>query len=263
MLCSSESLYGIKKYHVEMLESSDKMLFKSIFQSPCTTPTVAYYLETGAIQVRYLLQGRRIMFLWSLLQKSEDELARKVYNAQKEFRVKDDWIFDLEKDLDDFGIEFDEEKISKMKKETFKKLVFGKMREFSHSKLLEEKDGKNMSRIAGLTSHYGMKEYLSSEKLNLDEKRLLFQLRTRMVEVRTNYKNKHGDNLNCTLCQSQSEESQEHLLVCPGLAEIPVNPSVKYQNIFGNLDGQVEAVKHWTKLMSLRRIKLKEQEISQ
>ena len=263
MLCSSESLYGIKKYHIEMLESSDKMLFKSIFQSPCTTPTVAYYLETGAIQVRYLLQGRRIMFLWSLLQKSEDELARKVYNAQKEFRVKDDWIFDLEKDLDDFGIEFDEEKISKMKKETFKKLVFGKMREFSHSKLLEEKDGKNMSKLAGLTSHYGMKEYLSSEKLNLDEKRLLFQLRTRMVEVRTNYKNKYGDNLNCTLCQSQSEESQEHLLVCPGLAEIPVNPSVKYQNIFGNLDGQVEAVKHWTKLMSLRRIKLKEQEISQ
>ena len=108
-----------------------------------------------------------------------------------------------------------------------------------------------------------MKEYLSSEKLNLDEKRLLFQLRTRMVEVRTNYKNKYGDNLNCTLCQSQSEESQEHLLVCPGLAEIPVNPSVKYQDIFGNLDGQVEAVKHWTKLMSLRRIKLKEQEISQ
>ena len=72
---------------------------------------MAYYLETGAVQIRYLLQGRRIMFLWSLLQKSEDELARKVYNAQKEFRVKDDWIYDLEKDLEDFGIEFVEEKI--------------------------------------------------------------------------------------------------------------------------------------------------------
>ena len=163
---------------------------------------MAYYLETGAILIRYLLQGRRILFLLSLLQKSEDELARKVYNAHKEFRVKDVWILDLKTDLDDFGKEFDEEKISKMKKETFKKLVCEKIREFYHSKLLEEKDGKNMSKLAWLTSHYGMKEYLSSEKLNLDEKRLLFQLRTRMVEVRTNYKNKYGDNLNCTHCQS-------------------------------------------------------------
>ena len=263
MLCSTESLYGIKKCHVEMLESSDKMLFKSLFQSPCTTPTVSYYLETGAIQIRYLLQGRRIMFLWSLLQKSEDELARKVYNAQKQFRVKDDWIYDIEKDLADFGIDFDEEKISSMKKHTFKKLVCEKMREFSHSKLLEEKDGKNLSKLSGLSSHYGMKEYLSSEKLNVDEKCLLFNLRTRMVDVRSNYKTKYGEeNLNCTLCETQSEESQEHLLQCPELSDISADSSLRYQDIFGGLDVQIKAAKHWSKLISLRKIKMREKEIS-
>ena len=113
MLCSSEALYGIRSVHIEMLETCDKMFFKSVFQSPCTTPTVTYYLETGAIRIKYLLKGRRIMYLWTILQKSEDELVRKVYNAQKQFRIQDDWIEDIEEDLDDFGIEFDEGKMKK------------------------------------------------------------------------------------------------------------------------------------------------------
>ena len=73
MLCSTEALYWITNNHVEQLESCDKMLFSAIFKSPSTTPTVAYYLETGAIQVKYLLKGRRIMFLWSILQQAETE----------------------------------------------------------------------------------------------------------------------------------------------------------------------------------------------
>ena len=259
MLCSSEALYGIKKFHIEMLEACDKMLFKSVFQSPCTTPTVAYYLETGAIQIKYLLKGRRIMFLWSILQKSEDELVRKVYNAQKQFRVKDDWIDDIEKDLDDFGIDFDEEIFSKMKNHAVKKLVNQKMREFSHSSLLAEKDGKNLSKLAGLSSHYGMKDYLVTERLTTEQKQLLFSLRTRMVDVRTNYRTKYGTNLSCSLCQIQAEESQEHLLTCTGLSEIPKNSSIKYEDIFDNLEKKVEAVKHWSKLITLRKIKLKEQ----
>ena len=263
MLCSSEALYGIKKSHIEKLESCDKMLFKSVFQSPCTTPTVAYYLETGSVQIKYLLQGRRIMYLWNILQKSDQELARKVYDAQKQFRVKDDWIEDIEQDLDEFGIEFDEEKISKMKNENFKKIVIEKMRELAHSSLLAEKDGKEMSKLSGLSSHYGMKDYLETERLSIKEKQLLFNMRTRMVTVRTNYKMKYGTNLSCTLCTPNTEDSQEHLLDCPGLYNVPRNSSVKHADIFDHLDKKIEAVKYFSKLIKERRIKLKEMELSQ
>ena len=63
MLCSSEALYGITKTHVEQLESVDKFLFKSVFQSPCSMPIATYYLETGSIPIRFLLKGRRLMYL--------------------------------------------------------------------------------------------------------------------------------------------------------------------------------------------------------
>ena len=58
MLYSSEALHGITKAHISQLESCDTLLFKTIFASPSSTPTVAYYLETGAVPMRFLLKGR-------------------------------------------------------------------------------------------------------------------------------------------------------------------------------------------------------------
>ena len=118
-----ESLQGLTKPHVDQLESCYKDLFRQIFQSPCTTPTAAYYLETGATKISFLLRGRRIMYLWNILQNSDDELVKKVYNAQKVLPVKDDWIFSVKEDLEILGIPFDEENIRTTKKESFKKLV--------------------------------------------------------------------------------------------------------------------------------------------
>ena len=70
MLCSSEALHGITNTHIAQLESVDTMLFKSVFQAPFSTPIAAYYLETGAIPIRYVLIGRRLMYLWTILQKN-------------------------------------------------------------------------------------------------------------------------------------------------------------------------------------------------
>ena len=50
-------------------------------------------------------------------------------------------------------------------------------------------------------------------------------------------------------------------LICPGLNEVPRNPSVKYQDIFDNLEKKIEAVKYFSKLLKLRKIKLKEKEL--
>ena len=155
------------------------------------------------------------MYLWNILQHSDEEMLRKVYNAQKLFPVKDDWIHSVKEDLDILGISFDEEKIKSTKKEAFKKQVNTKIREASHSSLLEDKKGK----LENLSSHYGMKEYLSTDKLSLQHKQLLFNLRTRMVMVKCNYRRKYEGNLLCTLCDPQAEESQEHLLICPALLE--------------------------------------------
>ena len=173
------------------------------------------------------------------------------------FPVKDDWIHQIESDLEDLGIEFDEVRIKNMKKAKFKEIVLEKMRESSHTHLLQEKD-QNLSKLDELSSDYQMKDYLKTNRLTLQEKQLLFSLRTRMVPVKSNFKKKYGNDLSCMLCD-KFEESQQHLLACP---ELLPQSDVNYMDLFGSLEEQIKAAKHWSNVMMERRIKLKMKESS-
>ena len=77
----------------------------------------------GAISIRFVLIGRRLMYLWTILQKNEEELVSKVYQAQKLFPVKDDFIHQIKEDMNDLGLDIEDEMIKNMKKKKFKTLV--------------------------------------------------------------------------------------------------------------------------------------------
>ena len=105
MLCSTEALIGLNNTHVEKLEQVDRIFFRRLFEVPRSTAIEAFYFETSTMPVRFLLVGRRLMFYWTILQKGEDELVRKVFNSQKAFPVKNDFICLIDSDLELCGIE--------------------------------------------------------------------------------------------------------------------------------------------------------------
>ena len=260
MLCSSEALYGITNPHIAQLESVDNMLFKSAFQSPSTTPIAAYFLETGAIPIRFILKGRRLMYLWTILQKNDEELVSKVFKAQKLFPVKDDFVHQINEDMEDIGLELKEEEIKNMKKSKFKSLLKDKLKGAAHNYLVKKKEG--LSKLNNLSSDFSFKEYLATEKLSTSEKQLLFKLRTRMIHVKGNYSSMYKDDMSCHLCNTNSVESQEHLLVCQSLTHLNESHSVKYMDIYSdNLDKQIAAVKCWSIILKARTIKLNDMKL--
>ena len=261
MLCSSEALHGITSAHIKQLESCDTILFKTIFSTPGSTPTAAFYLETGAVPIRFLLKGRRLMFLWNILQKDSDELVKKVYEAQKLFPTKDDFFNQIKEDCDDIGLGWNENTIKNMKKNKFKVLVQNKVRNAAHTYLIEKKE--KLSKLDNLSSDYTFKDYLGCHGLSITEKQLLFKLRTRMIDVKANYPNLYKGELFCSLCDSNTIENQQHILICPSLI-VHSSTKIQYTDIFSdNTEKQIEAVKHWSKVLKLRKIKLKMKETSQ
>ena len=53
----------------------------------------------------------------------------------------------------------------------------------------------------------------------VERARMAFRLRARMVKgVKMNYKSMHRNNLNCEECDMNEQETQEHIMVCPGWA---------------------------------------------
>ena len=98
-------------------------------------------------------------------------------------------------------------------------------------------------------------EYLLDSRISKNEAKLLFKLRTRMYNVKSNFKNMNNLNLTCDLCKSQICD-QPHLLQCRVLQnsvpELKSNISVKYSHIFGDQEKIVPAIKLLTKIIKVR-----------
>ena len=101
-----------------------------------------------------------------------------------------------------------------------------------------------------------IERYLTGNDLSVEECKFLFAIRTRMVEIRGNYKEKYLDT-NCPLC-TDFEDTQEHMLHCSYLVtegEI-VKYLPEYKNIFGrNLIKQNEVLRLLMNRYKMRKLK--------
>ena len=91
ILTNSEVWYNMKDEHFKVLEAADNDLMRKIFKAHSKTACELFFLETGKIPIRYIVSKRRLMYLWHILKQKDDELIRKVYNAQKLKCTKGDW----------------------------------------------------------------------------------------------------------------------------------------------------------------------------
>ena len=104
-----------------------------------------------------------------------------------------------------------------------------------------------------------MKPYLKNYELSIEEKKVMFSLKNRLIDVKVNYKKKYKDELECRLC-GYPEESQSHLVVCPEiLSEDKPREAFEnysYDNIFSSdIKKQTHLIrKH---LLKMWRIQLK------
>ena len=90
ILCNSEVLYGLKKSHIETLESVDKYFWRKVFNCPISTPTETFFMESNTIPLRFILISRRLMYYWNIVQMDDSQLVKRVFNAQKISSCQDD-----------------------------------------------------------------------------------------------------------------------------------------------------------------------------
>ena len=109
-------------------------------------------------------------------------------------------------------------------------------------------------------SELKMQDYLQTNLLNTTQKKILYKLRVRMINVSNNM----GIKVQCSLCQEDSADeqnldSQEHLLVCPRIKdevkEIRDNTTVAHDDIYSdNIIKQKAAVVLFQKAIRTRSI---------
>ena len=191
---------------------------------------------------------RRLLYWWNIINLEEDSMLYKVYIAQKNKPVRGDWVKLLDEDKKEFNLKSmsdNDLKRTFKSKTSFKKYIKKKAIEITEKYLNSKKERHTKLDNLKFTK-LKCAPYLNDPRISQREAKLLFNLRTRMYQVKSNYKKKYPNNLTCDLCKSATCE-QSHLMECSKLKqevpELQQNTEVKYMHIFSNNDKIVPAIK--------------------
>ena len=135
------------------------------------------------------------------------------FQTQLKTKKKKDWVSQVLVDIHELKLKVDFEDIKKMKKSELKKRLNNAVDEKTLNDLQNVK--KSHSKVKHLKhTKLEMQRYFKAGKLKIsqEEVRTIFKMRSRVSDVKTNFRNKY-DSLLCDLCYEE-DESQEHLLNC-------------------------------------------------
>ena len=113
-LTNVEAWYNEKEEHLKILEAADNELMRKLLNAHSKTACELLFLETGKILIRHIIYKKRFMYLWHILKQNDDQLTKKVYDAQKIRCTKGDWYLTIQIKRNKYGIAETDEEISKL-----------------------------------------------------------------------------------------------------------------------------------------------------
>ena len=87
LLTNSEVWVEMDKEATKSLEDLQKLFFRVVLQVPCSTPSAAFYWQTGMVELEYEVMKRKLNFINSLKNLDGDTLAKQIFDQQ----VKNKW----------------------------------------------------------------------------------------------------------------------------------------------------------------------------
>ena len=213
VLCNSETWFNLTKAELDLLETVDVMLLRSILGAPISTPKEMLYLELGVIPYRDIIRGRRLTFLHYILNQDPNSVIFKVLEAQIDNQTSKDWVTTVLEDLKALELEATFADIRGIKKMKWKNIVKNIIKEKALEQLNLRK--QKHSKVNKLKHNkLEMQSYFLGNELNItkDEIRLIFQIRSRVIKIKSNMKGSF-ENYECEVCLKENE-SQEHIYNC-------------------------------------------------
>ena len=179
------------------------------------------------------LKKMRCTFLKQILKQDKDSQIYKFFELQLNNPVKGDWVSTCLSDLLELEIKQTLEEIKSMSAYKFKNLLKSKI-EIKALEYLQRKRGSKGQEIECKTLE--MSEYLLpfNSKLNIEEKRRLFEMRNRMSKIPINFGNKEEK------CICGAVETMPHIYTCNLINNTKPNIN-DYNEIYnGNLMNQID-----------------------
>ena len=192
-----------------MCEELQELYWRTVLQVPKGTPKVMLRAETGSLKMKFRIWKEKVRIV-ERIRNQERSLAKAIHEEQ----LAMGWP-GLAKEVKEIckviGVE--DVNVNHVKKEELDEAIL-----YANQKDLKE-DIERYEKLKDVKGEDYRKEQEYMMWKGVDKSRMAFRLRTRMLnKVKMNYKNMHRGNLKCEECELDEEETQEHMVVCPGWA---------------------------------------------
>lgn len=255
VLCNSEAWFNLTKSELDLLETVDLELLRSILKVPKSTPKEMLFLELGVMPLREMIRERRLNFLSYILKQGPETMIYRVFETQCKNKTSKDWISTVLSDLEylELNVTFDDiQKMSKSKwKSEIKKAVRNKSFKIlenikqTHSKVNKLKHQK-----------LEMQPYFLPNRLKCTQEdiQLIFKMRSNITRVKMNMQQIY-DTHECSMCMKENE-TQEHIYKCEEiwkLREKKYEKIIEYEKILtGNVMEKLEIAKIFKENMKIK-----------
>ena len=201
-------------------------ILKRILMVPTTTPREALYIETGLLDIEATIQKNTVN-TENRIRKGQNKYMQKIIKIDQ----KGSWKKHNDEIKQKSGIQEDD---MEQKRNRTKGKVHEKIANAFKNRI--ESSGEDKSKVKHLIEGKGewkpnrRQKYMS--RLTRMEVSVIFKARTRMLDVKDNFRNKYRDDI-CRKCRVE-KETQKHVLdECPGIHETDMSRVAK-EDIFSD-----------------------------
>ena len=207
------------KSEMKMMNTILDAIIKRILMCPISTPREMLYWETGLLDIEHIIIKNRLMYARKMEKKDNTKLEKAV-NWEK----STSWKSAVEKDLNEMGLEIKAGN-TEIKTAVKKRLEEKMNREGAGKSKVNYYEAYAQERKVGKRKGYMSKgsRFITSN---------IFIARSRMIEVKCNYKNKY-QNYMCRYC-GDNEETQKHIMEECNNIDREQYPKVNEREIFND-----------------------------
>ena len=206
-------VYGCETWRYNQTEGDDinrilDNILKRLLMVPKSTPREALYIETGILDITHIIDKRKLG-MYNRLDKTKNKLIQNILesNANKT------WQKDIFKIAEHYNITENQLKETKHKTKEIIKQTINK-----RFKTDLNENGQDKHKIQHLITNKPNWQAQNRPKymnmLNRHQISMIFKARTRMVDVKNNYRGKYPDNI-CRGCGSHPETQTHIFEECP------------------------------------------------
>ena len=189
ILYSAETFFNVTEKELRDIEKIEEDFLRNLADTKLGCPISQLYLEFGIYPARFEIMKKTIMFYYYIINQQENSLIYQILKAQIDSPVKGDWVTSVHKYIEYLEVGLPYIDLGKIGKKKLNTILNSNINRKALIYLLEMRKSKGKE----IEYHtIEMAPYLkpNDHGLTISEKKELFSLRNRMINIPWNFKQK-------------------------------------------------------------------------